>query len=256
MGATNDARDKIKAVETTFAIIELVDQEERIGVSEVAEHLSIAKSTAHTHLHTLEANEYLVRDGQKYSISLKPLKYGQHALNRTTIAQESQSVIDYLAEETGEAVWVAIEEHGRVVYVNKALGERAVPSRGGIGERIFLHTASIGKAMLSQFSEERIDEIIDRHGLPGLTEKSITDREDLIEELAEIRERGVAFNDGESLRGLRAVASPVVHQGDVMGAVAIVGAANRMKGDYFREELADLVQGAANEIELNLAYPR
>jgi DNA-binding IclR family transcriptional regulator len=256
MAAENKQGGNIKAVETSFAIIELIDREEGIGVSEVAEELSIAKSTAHKHLQTLEANEYLVQREQKYSVSLKPLKFGQHALNRTTIAEESQPVIDHLAEETGEAIWVAIEEHGRVVYVNKALGERAAPSRGGIGERILLHTASIGKAMLSQFSEERIDEIIDRHGLPGLTEKSITDREALLAELEETRERGVAFNDGESLRGLRAVASPVVHEGEVMGAIAIVGAANRMKGEYFREELADLVQGGANEIELKLAYPQ
>lgn len=256
MKPDGDRAGKVMAVETAFAIIELVDQEERIGVSAVAEELSIAKSTAHKHLHTLEANEYLVRNGQKYSVSLKPLKYGQHARNRTAIAQKSQPAIDHLAEETGEAIWVAIEEHGRLVYVNKALGERAAPSRGGIGERNLLHTASIGKAMLSQFSEERIDEIIDRHGLPGLTDKSITDRETLMTELDEIRERGVSFNDGESLRGLRAVASPVVHQKELVGAIAIVGAANRMKGDYFREELVDLVRGAANEVELNLAYPQ
>jgi len=254
MGAKTGDTGKIKAVETSFDIIELIEEEGRVGVSEVAEELSIAKSTAHKHLHTLEENEYLVREDDKYLISLKHLKFGQHALNRTTIAQESDPVVQHLAEETGEAIWVAIEEHGRVVYVNKALGERAAPSRGGIGERILLHSASIGKAMLSQFSEERIDEIVERHGLPQLTDKTITDRESLEDELAEIRERGVAFNDGESLRGLRAVASPVVHDDEVMGAIGIVGAANRMKGGYFREELADLVQGAANEVELKLAY--
>lgn len=256
MGGQNSPKPNVKAVEKTFAIIELVDSEERIGVSKVAEELSIAKSTAHKHLQTLRANEYLVQNGQKYSVSLKPLKYGQHALNRTTITEKSQPVIDHLAEETEEAVWVAIEEHGRAVYVNKALGERAAPSRGEVGGRILLHTASIGKAMLSQFSEDRVDEIIDRHGLPGLTEKSITDREALLTELEEIRERGVAFNDGESLHGLRAVASPVVHEGEVMGAIAIVGAANRMEGEYFREELPNLVQGATNEVELKLAYPQ
>lgn len=254
MGPQNSPKTNVKAVEKAFAIIELVDSEERVGVSKVAEELSIAKSTAHKHLQTLRANEYLVQNGQKYSVSLKPLKYGQHGLNRTTIAEESQAVINHLAEETGEAVWVAIEEHGRAVYVNKALGERAAPSRGEVGGRILLHTASIGKAMLSQFSEDRVDEIIDRHGLPGLTEKSITDREALLANLEEIRERDVAFNDGESLRGLRAVASPVVHEAKVMGAIAIVGAANRMEGEYFREELPNLVKGATNEVKLKLAY--
>lgn len=254
MGEKNEESGKIKAVETSFAIIEHIEENEQAGVSEVAEELGIAKSTAHKHLRTLEDNEYLVREDQKYQISLKHLKFGQHALDRIDIEQASQPVIDHLAEETGEAVWVAIEEHGRVVYVNKALGDRAAPSRGGIGERILLHSASIGKAMLSQFSEERIDEIVDRHGLPELTDQTITNREELMNELEKIREQGVAFNDGESLRGLRAVASPVVHQDEVVGAIAIVGAANRMKGEYFREELPDLVQGAANEIELKLAY--
>jgi DNA-binding IclR family transcriptional regulator len=254
MGSQHKDGSRVKASQLTFAIVELIDELERISVSEVANELSIAKSTAHKHLHTLEENEYLVREDQQYQLSLKYLKFGQHALEKTEIAQISQPVIEQLAAETDEAIWVAIEEHGRVVYVNKALGERAVPSRGGIGERILLHSASIGKVMLAYFSEERIDEIIDQHGLPGLTEKTLTDHEELMAELEKIRERGVAFNDGESLKGLRAVASPIQYAGEILGAVAIVGTANRMKGEYFREELADLAQGATNEIELKLAY--
>lgn len=129
MTTNTGERGSVKAAETSFAIIELIEKEGQVSVSEVADRLSIAKSTAHKHLHTLEKNEYLIREDNKYLISLKHLKFGQHALNRTTIAQESETVIKHLAEETGEAIWVAIEEHGRVVYVNKALGERAAPSR-------------------------------------------------------------------------------------------------------------------------------
>lgn len=254
MGRNQQDGSTVKAAETAFAIIESVEEMERAGVSDIAQHLSIAKSTAHKHLHTLVENEYLVREGNEYRLSLKHLKFGRHALDKVEIVEISQPVIDHLAEETGEAIWVAIEEHGRAVYVNKALGNRAVPSRGGIGNRILLHSASIGKAMLAFLPDDRVEEIINRHGLPSLTENTISDREELLEHLAEVRDRGVAFNDGESLRGLRAVASPVIHEGDVMGAVAIVGTENRMKGKYFREEIPDLVQGATNEIELNLAY--
>ena len=254
MGSQDAERRTVKASETSFAIIETLDQLERAGISEVANELSIAKSTAHKHLQTLERCEYVVREDGKYKLSLKHLKYGKHVLSKVDIAQKSQPVIDHLAEETGEAVWTAIEEHGRAVYVNKALGERAVPSRGGIGERIELHSAAIGKALLAGLPQERVDEIIERHGLPQLTPNTITDREVLQEELEEIREEGVAYNDSESLKGLRAVASPVEYDGELKGAIAIVGTANRMKGEYFEEELPDLVRGAANEIELKLAY--
>lgn len=254
MAANTKGGGTVKSVDTAFAIIEKIEEMDRAGVSEIAGELSIAKSTAHKHLKTLERKEYLVRENDKYRLSLKHLKFGRHALDKVEISKAAEPVIEHLAEETGEAVWVAIEEHGRAVYVNKALGDRAVPSRGGIGNRIHLHSASMGKALLAAHSDERVDEIINRHGLPELTEKTIANRGQLLEELEEIRERGVAFNDGESLKGLRAIASSVEHDGEVMGAVAIVGTENRMKGDYFREEIPDLVRGAANEIELKLAY--
>lgn len=252
-GKHTDGRT-VKASRTTFAIIESLDELEGAGVSEIADELSIAKSTAHKHLRTLEECEYVVREESEYKLGLKHLKYGKHVLSDVDIAKKSEPVIEHLSEETGEAVWTAIEEHGRAVYVNKALGERAVPSRGGIGERIELHSAAIGKALLSGLPQERVDEIIERHGLPRLTPNTITDRDVLMEELKAIRDRGFAFNDSESLEGLRAVASPVQYNGELKGAIAIVGTANRMKGEYFEEELPDLIRGAANEIELKLAY--
>lgn len=254
MGTKATESGTVKAVETAFSIVETIERMDRAGVSDIAAELSIAKSTAHKHLKTLEQNEYLVREEGKYQVSLKFLKFGRHAMEKVDLVEISQPVIEHLAEETGEAVWVAIEQHGKAVYVNNAMGDRAVPSRGSIGDSILLHSAAMGKAMLAHFSEERIVEIVERHGLPKRTENTITDREQLFEELEEIREQGVAFNDGESLKGLRAVASPVLHDGQVKGAIAVAGTANRMKGDYFREELPDLVRGAANELELKLAY--
>lgn len=254
MGTKHKGARTVKAAETSFAITETLDELDKASLSEIADELSIAKSTAHKHLATLENAEYVVREDGKYKLSLKHLKYGKHALADVEIVDKAQPVIDKIAEDTGEAVWTAIEEHGRAVYVNKALGERAVPSRGGIGERIDLHSSAIGKALLANLPPERIDEVIENRGLSKMTERTITEREDLMEELQEIRDQGVAFNDGESLKGLRAVASPIVHKDELMGAIAIVGTANRMKGEYFEEEIPDLVLNAANEIELKMAY--
>jgi len=254
MASKQETERTVKAVETSFAIVETIDEMGEAGISEIADELSIAKSTAHKHLRTLERCEYVVRDGREYRLGLKYLMFGRHAFADVEIAEKSQPVIDQLAAKTGEAIWVAIEEHGRAVYVGKALGERAVPSRGGIGERIDLHSAAIGKALLSNLPSDRVDEIIERHELSAMTPNTITNRDALFDELEEIRDRGVAFNRGESLVGLRAVASPVTHDGELKGAIAIVGTEVRMRGDYFEAELPDRIRGAVNEIELNLAY--
>lgn len=244
----------VKAVNTTFAIIEAIDELDEACVSDIADYLSIAKSTAHKHLKTLEQNEYVVFDEGEYTFGLKFLKYGQIARRKKEISEVSQPAIEQLAKDTNEAVWVAIEEHGHTVYTNKALGERAVPSRAAIGERIGFHSAAVGKALLAHLPEERIDYILEMHGLPKRTERTITDLEELREELERVRAEGAAFNDGESRKGVRAVASAVIHEGDVKGAVVLASTANRLKGDYFREEIPDLVRGTANEIELKLAF--
>lgn len=254
MGVINKDGKTVQAVERTFAIVEAIDEMGTAGVAEISDELSIAKSTAHKHLHTLEKCGYAVKNDGKYRLSLQHLLLGKHVRSRIEIAQNSQGVIEHLAEETGDAVWTAIEEHGYAVYVSKALGERAVPSRGGIGEQTQMHCGAMGKALLSHLSPERVDKIIEHHGLPKRAPNTITDRDELLEELERIRERGVSFNKAESLEGLRAVATPVTHDGELKGAIGIVGAENRMKGEYFEEELPELIQGAANEIEIQFAY--
>jgi DNA-binding IclR family transcriptional regulator len=103
-------------------------------------------------------------------------------------------------------------------------------------------------------SEDEVERILERHGLPKKTDQTITDRNELEEELEEIRAEGVAFNINESLLGERAVAAPIVSEKEVMGAITVVGPANRLSGSYFREEIPDLLLGATNEIELRLKF--
>lgn len=100
-----------------------------------------------------------------------------------------------------------------------------------------MHTGASGKAFLAEYSTERVNEIIDRWGLPALTETTITDRERLFEELKEIRDRGYAYNNQENLEGMRAI-SAVVHNpdGSILGALSIYGPAYRLN----QSEMDDL----------------
>jgi len=130
-----------------------------------------------------------------------------------------------------------------------------VYSRGRVGRRFYMHQTAAGKALLSQFSDQWVREILDRHGLPASTPQTVDDEEALFEELDEIRERGIAFNDEESTEGLRAVGVPVAGpDGDVLGAFAVAGPTHRIEGDRFDSEIPDVIRSVVNELELNLAY--
>jgi len=243
---------RINAVDNSCAVLEALRQLNGAGVSEVADAVGLSKATVHGHLATLVANEFVVKRGDSYEIGLRFVDIGEYAKDQVTIYEIAATETENLAEETGEVAQFMVEEHGRGVYLYKASGEKAIQTASYAGDRKHLHCTALGKAILSQLPDERVDEIVDRHGLPARTENTITTRESLLEELSEIRERGVAFDDEEILQGLRCIAAPIERpSADRPGAISVSGPTNRFKGERFHETLPEVVQGAANVIEVN-----
>ena len=243
---------QIQAVQISCDVIEALRELDGAGVTELATYLDLSKATIHGHLSTLYRNELVVKENGEYRLSLRFVDYGEFAKNSVQIYEVAEEEIETLAEQTGEVAQLMIEEHGRGVYLHKSVGDKAVRTRSYTGDRNYLHCTALGKAILSHLPEERVDAIIDRHGMPKQTEKTVNDRETLKEELAEIRDRGVAFDDEEILKGLRCVAAPVTgHDGTLYGAISVSGPTSRLKGDRFRETLPETVIGAANVIQVN-----
>ena len=245
----------VQSVETTLRILEALHERGGAGVTELASALSVPKSTVHNHLQTLQRNEYVVGDDGTYRVGCRFLELGAHARDRRAIYEVARPEVDRMAEETGELSGVLVEEHGRGVFLHRAKGERAVHVDTYAGKRIALHGPALGKAVLAELPESRVDEIVDRHGLPALTENTITDRDVLREELAEIRETGIAFDDEERLDGLRSVGAAITGpDGEVLGAVSVAGPTTRLRDERFREVLPEVVRSAVNVIDLNVTY--
>lgn len=244
----------LKSAEKMFSIIECLQRHGETGVTEISGETGFPKSTVHAHLTTLEQNDYVVKDDGCYRLGLRFLEHGMRARDQLLVSQVASSTLKQVAEETGEMVWLVVEEHGLGVYVKKAVGERAVQTHPRMGKRLHLHYLAAGKSILAELPKERVRAIVDRHGLPQRSEATITDSELLFEELESITDRGVAFNRGEELRGVRAVGAPIVHDGTVWGSISVAGPTERMTGERFNELLPEIVLGATNEIELRLAY--
>ncbi|MFC4248342.1 IclR family transcriptional regulator [Natribaculum luteum] len=243
---------RIQAVETTCELLNALRERGGAGVSELTRETGYSKATVHAHLATLLENEFVVKRGKRYEISLKFVDFGEFAKNSVAIHDIAKQEVDKLAEQTGEVAQFMVEEHGRGVYLHKARGENAIRTASYTGERKDLHCTALGKAILAQFPRERVEEIIDEHGMPAHTENTITTREELFDNLETIRQENVAYDDEEALSGLRCVAAPIVYKnGDIQGAISISGPTSRFKDERFRDELAEVVRGAANVIEVN-----
>lgn len=252
----NDGRAKnpVKSVRVAFDIVETLKELDGAGISELSEHFDRSKSSLHNYLATLVEKEYVVKDGDEYRVGMRFLELGAYARHDEEIYHVAKEEIDELAESTGELVNLLTEEYGRGIYVYRRTGDRAVNVDAHVGHRVHLHNTALGKAMLASMPDERVESIVDTHGLPATTPNTISDREELFSALETIRERGVAYDDEERLEGLRCVACAIESETGVEGAISVSAPTSRMKGDRFRTEIPEKLNDVANIIELNLTY--
>lgn len=78
------------------------------------------------------------------------------------------------------------------------------------GKTLPMHCTGCGKAILSHLSQPEIDRIIEVIGLERFTPATITDYDQLMEELRVTRERGYAIDLSEESHGVKCVAAPLM----------------------------------------------
>ncbi|WP_435064389.1 IclR family transcriptional regulator [Halobaculum sp. EA56] len=254
MGVENGSGRGIKSDETLFALVEQLRELDGAGVTDLASELGLAKSTVHGHLSSLRDHGLVVRRDGEYHLGLEFFSYGQYVRSERDVYGAAQPALEDLAEESGESSWLMTHEHGRVMVLDGRATGPEINVDSLVGSWANMHANSGGKAILAHLPTEEVDRIVDRYGLPAMTDATITDRDELDEELAGIRERGFALNMGEDLRGIHAVGVPLFAEGTVRGALAVAGPAHRMDRERCEDELADRLRAAADDVEVSLVY--
>lgn len=245
----------LKTIEFAFEIVDLLKEDGGHTLGQVADKLDRSPGTVHGYLKTLKENGYLVQRGDIYHLSLKFTDVGMSVLHSEHEYALADKYTGKVAEETGCRSIFAVEENGRGVYISKETGDYSTWKHEQLGQSFYLHATAAGKAILANLPEKRTEAILDQWGLPNKTENTITDRGELLEELARVRETRVGFNREEHIQGIRAVSVPVTGpSGSVIGALSANGPANQLDGDWFSEQLPSRLSGIANEFELDLTH--
>ena len=246
----------VKAVDTSFRIIETVKERNGARLTEIAETLDIPKSTVSDHLVTLRNSDYLIKSSGEYHIGLRFLELGDQARNYRNIYNLGKQKVDGLADETGELAHLSVEENGRGVIIYETEGDNAISLDTYVGRRVPMHCTALGKAILAYMPRSRVMGIVERFGLPAHTEQTITTQGELFDRLADIREQGYATSGGERITELGCVAAPIkdTDRDVVFGAVSICIPMTRMENEDIDSRILSMVRQAANRIELDLIH--
>jgi IclR family acetate operon transcriptional repressor len=259
MGRADDlgeerARSGTQAVERALAILDLFrDGPAEQGISEIARRVDLRVPTAHRIVRALVARQYLEQDGrtERYRLGTTVAVLGQHALAARRL-DLARPVLDVLAETSGESSALTSRQGGTVLVVLKSASSRPLRFDHPLGDPVPVHASAMGKAMLA-FSYTSVAEAVESLGrLERLTDRTVTTRRALSDELEKVRARGWGANNEERYEGVNGVAAPVFPGGDpAMGpawaAVGVHGPATRLTPDRFPATAA-LAHDAATEI--------
>ena len=161
--------------------------------------------------------------------------------------------LERLARLTHETTGLGVLDGDSLLTVAQADGPNLIAVGDWTGRGRRRSTAwRPGKVLLAALAEREVLRIV-RRGLVPHTERTITELEPLLEELARIRRRGYATALGEYELGLNAVAAPVHDaRGNVVAAVDIWGPAFRLTPRRI-PELAAQAREAAAAISVRLS---
>jgi len=246
-------RTKLSSVTNAILVLKAFsDEHSELGISALAEHLHLAKSTVHRLASTLvEAGMLEQGASGQYRLGLAVFELGSLVRRKLDLSFEAKPWLMTLREQTGETVDLSILDHDGVVCVNFLESQKVNRISSGIGLRKPVHCTAEGKVLIAFQPPQVIDRIIAADH-ERRTPRTLIDPNALKDELAKVRMRGYAIDDEEYEVGVRSIAAPVRDDsGGSVAAVGVTGPAHRLTRNRLTI-ISRHVDAAAKAISLRL----
>ena len=214
------------AIAKAGAILEAISQGDGrpLGVSELGRRIGVAKSSVAAICDTLVEIELLHRTDRGFQLGAKLAEYGAVYLGTVDLVDSFNRAARDVADVLDETIQLAVLRNDLdVVYMAREYGDHPIRVASEVGQALPANCTGAGKALLAALDPAEFERRLDRVGeLKPLTERSITDRDVLLRELAAIRERGYSLDDEETVAGVYCVsmATPGIDPPSRMFAVS------------------------------------
>jgi len=212
-------------IKRVLQIVQLIVQDHKqFGVTQISQALSINKSTVFGILKALQAEGFVVKDPatKKYTMGPGLFELSANVFKRTDLATLARPFLEQLAEQVGETVILGAKQNNHVKFLDVIEAKKDLKISSHVGAKIPVSAGATGKVVLSFMEDREIVSLFKEKGLPQFTEKSITDLNLLIGEVAKVRKQGYALDFDEYLKGTTAVAAAIRAGKRLIGIVWVV----------------------------------
>ncbi len=229
---------------------------EELGISEISEQMGLSKSTIYGLVNTLLVKGYLEQDekSKRYKLGIKLFELGYVVNSRMDLGKESKTFCEELAKKYSATVHVAARFGNEVVYVDKVDMPDAFVVFSQVGKRASMYCTGVGKAVLAFLDGKQISDYLKNIKFNKYTDNTITNIDDLKEELKKIKENGYAVDNEEIVHGLRCVSAPIFDKSNLpIAAISVSKTSGKIEMEQIKNIALD-VMTVAQQISRRLGY--
>jgi len=250
---THDGKSSIQVIDRMMKLLEvLAAHTQPVNLKQLATQTGLHPSSAHRILNVMvEKGLVAKQEPGTYRLGLKLLELGNLVKARLDIRREALPFMQRLHQELNETVNLSLREGDEVVYVERTASGRAMMRVVQIvGARAPLHITAVGKIFLAEAGDEEARAYSRRTGLPAYTPHTLVSEKALLDELAKVRRRGIAFDDEEAEKGVCCIGAGIRDaDGRLVAGLSISAPAER-----FDRNWAQKVKETAQAISAALGY--
>lgn len=248
-------RPQVPAADQTLRILQhLARRPAPIAATALARELAIPRSTIYHLLATLEQHGFVVHLAQerRWGLGTSAFELAGGYARQEPLARLGRPILAALADRVGESAHLAVMSGRDVLYIVEERAARRPALVTDVGVRLPAHLTATGRAMLAALPAAQVRALYpDAAAFTDRTGRGPVRPSELREVLRQVRQAGVATEDGEVTPGFRSVAAAVHDHADWPIAAVAVTWEDRQEAP----EAAEVLH-AAGTLQTRLGYDR
>ena len=232
-------KNPIQVADRLFGIMELLADCGSLPLQEISVAADLNKTTAFRVLRSLMYMGYVRQDEEsgRYSLTSKITSLADKAAGHSDRTALIRPHLVRLMRQARETVHLVRRDGVEAVYIDKVNSEfGTVRMTSHIGGRVPLYRSAVGKAIAAGLDENELKQMWAQSSIQRVTPYTITDFDEYVYSLEDIRKRGYALDNEENETGIRCIAAAITpSRGPDRYAFSISAPVRRMDNDRIRE---------------------
>lgn len=248
-------KEVVQSVDRSLGLLELLAQYPNgLSIADLSKASELHKSTVHRLLNTLVYKGFVKQNplNNTYKLSLKLFELGASIINDHSLREVASPHLKELRDITGEVVHLVMPDAPYIVYIDKYDSKETIRMHSSIGKRSPMYCTSVGRSILSTYTDQQIKDIWTISPIEKLTVNTITTLDSFLDMIREVRITGYAEDNEENELQVRCFGAVIRnYAGEAVGAISISTPIIRLNDDrieQFKQLIIEYSQKISKEL--------